>query len=185
MIRTNHPILLHACCGVCAIYVSRLLKETFKEVILYFYNPNIYPLREYEKRFEAVKKVSKINQLRLISEKYKPEIWFRYIKGLEDEPEGGFRCQHCFKLRLEKTAQYAQKKNIEFFTTTLSVSPYKQADVINRIGQELSLKYNLKFFSANFKKNDGFKKTMELAKRYDLYRQKYCGCIFSLYPKSK
>ncbi len=176
-------ILVHACCGVCAFWVGELLKKEFKEVVFYFYNPNIYPKEEWLKREKACLKVAKILGTGFVKEKYNPLKFYEKIKGFEKEKEGGKRCEICFRLRLEKTAIFGKKNGFPIFTTTLSISPYKNAELINKIGKELENKYKIKFKEADFKKKDGFKKTISLAKKYQIYRQNYCGCIFSLKEK--
>jgi len=172
-------ILFHICCGICAFYPVKLLQKEFQEVILYFYNPNIQPEEEYQKRLKAAQKVARILKTKLIVGPYQPKKWFEFVKGYEDEPEGGKRCSLCFRFRLEKTAQSAKKKEIDWFSTSLTVSPYKNAMIINQIGQEIAQKHKIRFLVRDFKKQDGFKKTMELAKKYHLYHQNYCGCVFS------
>jgi predicted adenine nucleotide alpha hydrolase (AANH) superfamily ATPase len=172
-------ILLHLCCANCGTVPIELLKKDFK-IVLYWFNPNIQPEQEYQKRLKDAEKLAQIYKLKLIKESYHPEKWFKQIKGLEKEPEGGKRCQICFKMRLSKTAQTATEKNFDYFATTLTIGPQKKAVTINKIGQELAEKYNLEFYSADFKKKDGFKKSVELSKKYNFYRQNYCGCVFSM-----
>jgi predicted adenine nucleotide alpha hydrolase (AANH) superfamily ATPase len=172
-------ILLHICCAPCATYsIERVLKDGY-QVIGYFYNPNIQPLNEYKRRLKEVKKLAKIMELTIYFGNYNLKEWFRRIKGLEKEPEGGKRCEQCFKMRLEQTAIFAIEKNIKFFTTTLTISPHKNSELIHRIGREIGDKYGLEFLPYNFKKKDGFKKSIILSKKFNLYRQNYCGCIFS------
>lgn len=183
-------IILHTCCGICAGYVVEILKKEFAKITLYFYNPNIHPKEEYEKRKEAARKITKAHQssrktslasggIDFLKGEYESEKWFHKIKGLEKEPEGGKRCPLCYQMRLEKTARLARKKGYDAFATTLTISPYKNTRIINQIGKALSKKYGIQFLENDFKKKDGFKKTIEIAKRYNLYRQKYCGCVFS------
>ena len=168
-------LLLHTCCAPCATHVSHLLSETY-EVMAYFYNPNIHPIEEYDRRRDELISYAGMVELDLFVEQPDFEYWYEYIKGLEEEPEGGARCWKCYQMRLEKTAQYAKNNNYDIFTTVLSVSPHKNAEKINEIGLELEQKYGVKFLQANFKKNDGFKKSIDLSKKYGLYRQNYCGC---------
>ncbi len=175
-------LLLHSCCGPCSSYVMEYLSKYF-DITVYYYDPNIEPAEEYFLRLEE--------QKRLVSEmfpgsgtevtegEYEPERYHDCIKGLEEEPEGGARCERCFRLRLEKTAETALKNGFEFFTTTLTVSPHKNAPLINAIGEETAKKYGVKFLNSDFKKRDGFKRSIELSEQYGLYRQNYCGCIYS------
>ena len=171
-------ILLHVCCAPCSPYVADLLSEDY-EVTLFFYNPNIQPKPEYELRLEEIKRFAEENNLKLIIGDYDLDKWTDYIKGLETEPERGKRCDQCFRLRLEKSIKIAEKKAIPYLTTTLTVSPHKDANTINRIGKELSENSKVDFLAENFKKNDGFKKTNLMGEKYNFYRQNYCGCIFS------
>ena len=175
-------ILLHSCCAPCSSYVIHYLANYFRITILY-YNPNISPWNEYDKR--------KKEQIRLIEEikttypvsfldcDYENDLYEKSIQGLEMEPERGKRCDVCFRLRLEKTAQLAIKNHFDYFGTTLTVSPYKNANLINDIGQQLEKEYSISFLVSDFKKKDGYKKSIELSKEYHLYRQDYCGCKYS------
>jgi len=175
-------ILLHSCCAPCSSYVITYLTNYFDITILY-YNPNIYPYEEYLKRKkEQIKLINEIetkNKLDFIDCDYDNEIFNKLIKGLENEPERGNRCNICYKIRIEKTAKLAKENNYDYFCTTLSVSPYKNAELINNIGKELEEKYNIKWLYSDYKKKDGYKKSIELSKKYNLYRQSYCGCIYS------
>ena len=176
-------ILLHSCCAPCSSQVITLLTEYFDITILY-YNPNIYPKDEYIKRKEEqIKLINEIehkNEIDIIDCDYENNIYENTIKGLENEPEGGKRCQQCFILRLEKTAQIAKKLNYNYFSTTLTVSPHKNSTIINNIGYELEKKYNIKWLPSDYKKEEGYKKSIELSKKYNLYRQDYCGCKYSI-----
>ena len=175
-------VLLHSCCAPCSSYVIEYLSDYFYLTILY-YNPNISPLDEYIKR--------KNEQVRLISEmktKYKVdiidcdydnEIYENLVKGLENEPERGKRCEVCFGLRLEKTAMIAKKMEYDFFGTTLTVSPYKNSLMINEIGSSIGNKLNIKYLVSDFKKRNGYKRSIELSREHNLYRQNYCGCKYS------
>ncbi len=168
-------VLLHICCAVCALEsVDRLRKEGF-EVTGFFYNPNIWPDSEFEKRKKEVVRISKILNFPLVVKDYERKEWKERIKGLESEPEGGKRCYECFKLRLEKTYLELEEKVFDFFTTTLSISPYKNSKLINEIGEKISEK----FLEKDFKKKRGFEETIKKAKELNLYRQRYCGCEFS------
>lgn len=174
-------LLLHSCCGPCSSYVITYLKDYFDITILY-YNPNIEPLSEYEKRKqEQIKLINKLNikTITLMDIDYENNKYREYVKGYEEEREGGNRCHLCYQLRLEKTAKKGKENNFEYFGTTLSVSPYKNALVLNKIGEELEEKYKIKWLYSDFKKKEGYKKSIELSKEYDLYRQDYCGCLFS------
>jgi Uncharacterized protein conserved in bacteria len=175
-------LLLHSCCGPCSSYVLDYLSNYFDITILY-YNPNIYPENEYDKRLnEQIKLINLLNNksIKLLTVPYNEEEFLNEIKGFETEEEGKQRCHLCYKFRLEKTANYAKENTYDFFATTLSVSPYKNSTVLNEIGIELEKKYNVPYLYSDFKKNDGYKKSIELSKKYDLYRQEYCGCRFSL-----
>lgn len=175
-------VMLHSCCAPCSSYVIEYLSQYFYLTIFY-YNPNISPKEEYEKR--------KKEQIRLINSmptKYKVDIidcdydndlYESSIKGLENEPERGRRCEVCFKLRLEKTAMIAKKKGYDYFGTTLTVSPYKNCSMINEIGLFISNKLDIKFLISDFKKRNGYKRSIELSHEYNLYRQNYCGCKYS------
>lgn len=172
-------LLLHSCCAPCSSYVIDYLNNYFDITILY-YNPNIFPFEEYEKRKqEEIRFIKNYDGVKLLDCDYDNEIYNNLIKGLENEPERGKRCSVCFELRLDKTAYLAKENDYEYFGSTLTVSPYKNADVINKIGEIIQEKYNVKWLYSDFKKNDGYKKSIELSKKYNLYRQDYCGCIYS------
>ena len=170
-------LLLHSCCAPCSSYVITYLKEFFDITVLY-YNPNIEPIEEYNKRKnEQIKLLKKLN-IKLLDIDYNNELFRDRISGLENEIEGGKRCTICYHLRLEKTAQIGENK-YEYFATTLTVSPHKNPVIINNIGSALEQIYNIKYLVSDFKKKDGYKKSIQLSKEYDLYRQNYCGCEFS------
>jgi len=175
-------LLLHSCCAPCSSYVISYLTNYFNITILY-YNPNISPIKEYKKRKEEqiklIKALPKKNKVNIIDCDYDNNIYEEKIKGLEKEPERGARCTVCFNLRLEKTAKTAKENNFDYFGTTLTVSPYKNCDLLNKIGYNLENKYNIKWLPSDFKKKDGYKKSIELSHKYNLYRQDYCGCIYS------
>ena len=172
-------LLLHSCCAPCSSYVITYLYDYFDITILY-YNPNIYPYEEYKKRKdEQIRLISNFKGVKIIDCDYDNDIYNEVIKGLENEPERGSRCTKCFYLRLDKTGEIAKKNNFECFGTTLTVSPYKNAKLLNEIGEDISKKYDIKWLYSDFKKDDGYKKSIELSKKYDLYRQDYCGCIYS------
>ena len=172
-------VLLHSCCAPCSSHVVTLLKEYFDVTVLY-YNPNIYPLEEYLKRKNEQIKLLEILNIPIMYIDYDHNEFKENVKGLEDEKEGGARCNKCFALRLEKTAILAQLNQFEYFCTTLTVSPYKNSQIINKIGAILEQKYNVKYLYSDFKKKEGYKKSIELSKKYDLYRQHYCGCEYSV-----
>ena len=171
-------VLLHTCCACCSTEVIERLKGN--EIILFFSNSNIFPKEEFEKRFGNAEKISKIYNLRLIKDKYNHSEWLGFIKGLEEEPEGGKRCWKCFEFNLRKTAEKAKKLGFENFTTTLTISPHKNSKKIFEIGNKIGKEYGLNFLEIDFKKKEGFKHSIELSKKYELYRQNYCGCEFSL-----
>ena len=172
-------MLLHVCCGVCAASVIEQLLPEYPELTLYYYNPSIHPKEEYEKRLEVVQALTDVFPVKLIEGEYNPGDWLNMVKGLEGESENGKRCLFCYAERLEETARKAIELGIKDFTTTLTISPLKKADIINNIGQRLAEKHNLHFYAANFKKKDGYKRSIELAKEHEFYRQNYCGCVFS------
>jgi len=147
---------------------------------LFFYNPNIHPKSEYEKRIEEIKKWAELKGFELIVADYDVESWMELMRGLENEPEGGERCLKCYEMRLKKVAKYAKENGVELVTTTLTISPHKKAEVINRIGQEVCEKFGVKYWDSNFKKQDGYKKSCELSEELGFYRQNYCGCVYSM-----
>ena len=180
-LKEKPKLLLHACCGICSASVLEKLSPYFDITIL-FYNPNIYPNEEFIKRLNTLKElIEKSNiKVKLETPTYNEEEFLQISKGLEEEKEGGERCTKCFYLRLEKTAQIAKEKKYDYFCTTLSVSPYKDAQKLNKIGKVLEKKYNIKYLYSDFKKKEGYKRSNELSKKYNLYRQNYCGCKYSL-----
>ncbi len=191
-IKNNGPqqrpsLLIHSCCAPCSSYILKYLIEYFN-ITVFYYNPNIYPVSEHDKRLNEQKelinqinseKKNKFNFIKLIEGPSDFEKFSQISKELENEPEGGKRCCHCYLMRLEKTAEMAKENNYDYFTTTLTISPHKNASVINNIGQKLEAKYSIKYLYSNFKKKDGYKKSIQLSKQYNLYRQDYCGCVFS------
>jgi predicted adenine nucleotide alpha hydrolase (AANH) superfamily ATPase len=170
-------IILHICCGVCAAGTVQILKGEGHYVTGFFYNPNIYPREEYFRRLDATYKVAKELDFPLYIAQYVPEEWLNVTNSLEDEPEGGKRCAVCYRLRLERTFEFLQEYAADAFTSTLTISPHKPAVVVNNIGVEIG---GEKFLVRDFKKKDGFKRAMEMARRLELYRQDYCGCIYSM-----
>ncbi len=175
-------LLLHSCCAPCSSYVISFLDKYFDITVLY-YNPNIYPKEEYEKRkkeqIRFINDFESKNKLSFIDGDYDEKAYFNYMKEKTYNKEGDEHCYLCYKYRIEKTAQIAKAKGYDYFTTTLSVSPYKNSLYINEIGKYLEEKYQLKFLRSDFKKDNGYKKSIELSKQYNLYRQNYCGCIYS------
>lgn len=170
-------VVLHICCGVCAAGTAERLTSEGHEVLGLFYNPNIHPLEEYERRLEVAYKVAKELNFPLEVPPYTPEEWFAETSSLENEPEGGRRCAVCFRLRLKKTYLYLQDCGWDAFTTTLTISPSKSAEVINQAGREIG---GDRFLVRDFKKKAGFQRATELAKQWALYQQNYCGCVYSM-----
>ena len=177
----DHPkpaLILHVCCAPCATSVVERLRPEYR-VVPYFSNSNIHPEKEYRLRLREMERLSPEMSLDLFRDEYDPDRWFAEVRGLEHEPEGGARCERCFRLRLDRTAQFALAQGIDTFTTTLTVSPHKRADVIHRIGAEVAARHGLRFLPEDFKKRDGFRRSGELSREYGLYRQNYCGCLYS------
>lgn len=184
--KTKQKILLHSCCAPCSTAVIERLKEEFDIVIIY-YNPNIYPEEEYIKRKnEEIKYINHLNEIdkehsiSMLDCDYESEKFYAVTKGFENEREGGARCAICFKLRLEETAKRAKELGFDLFGTTLTVSPHKNAELINSIGLGIEKEIGVKFLVSNFKKNNGYKRSVELSKENNIYRQNYCGCEFAL-----
>ena len=175
-------LLLHSCCAPCSSYCLEYLSQYFKITVLY-YNPNLYPAEEYDRRvLEQRKLVSSLPvkyPVSLAEIKGEPKEFYSAVKGLESIKEGGERCFACFRLRLEKTAEYAKKNGFDFFTTTLTISPLKNAQKLNEIGEKAGEKFGVRHLPSDFKKKNGYLRSVELSKVYGLYRQDYCGCIFS------
>jgi predicted adenine nucleotide alpha hydrolase (AANH) superfamily ATPase len=173
-------ILLNVCCAPDATHSINVLRENGFYIVTFFYNPNIHPQEEYEARFNDMIKLAEKMQIENIADiPYDIEEWKKRCDLWAKEKEGGKRCIECFKLRLEKSAQKAKELGIDIFATTLTISPHKNADLINKLGKEIAETYGIKYYESNFKKKDGFKKSIELSKKYNLYRQNYCGCIYS------
>ncbi len=172
-------LLLHACCAPCATSVIERLIDKFR-LSVFFFNPNIQPKKEYELRLKEIRKLCEYHHLPLIVPSYNPHEWFKKIKRYKHYPEGSKRCTVCYAYRLYNTAIYAKKHNFDYFTTTLSVSPLKKYDKIKNIGKTLEA-LNVEFLDEDFKKKDGFKRSCELSKSFNFYRQNYCGCIYSYY----
>jgi predicted adenine nucleotide alpha hydrolase (AANH) superfamily ATPase len=174
----KQKLLLHVCCGPCSIAIFEELKEQF-DVTVHFCNPNIHPEEEYEKRKLEVIKICDELDIKFIEEDYNPEEWFKLTEEYKDEPEGGKRCPVCFKLRMEKSVQYALKNSFDYFATSLTSGRNKYAKIINPIGLELGEKYGVKFFEEDWKKKGRQEKAIELVKNKNIYRQDYCGCVYS------
>ncbi|MBD9098749.1 hypothetical protein EGP98_03985 [bacterium] len=179
-------LLLHSCCAPCSSAVLERISKYFKITIL-FYNPNITDYEEYLKRKEELKRLIKDvgYDIKIMDCDYDKEKFISLALGLENKKEGDIRCYKCYKLRLEKTAMEARNNNFDYFTTTLSISPYKNGKWLNEIGEELALKYNINYLYADFKKKNGYKRSVELSNIYHLYRQDYCGCIYSKVERDK
>ncbi len=176
-------LLLHACCAPCSSYVLEYLAEHM-QITVFFYNPNITREEEYRKRVEEEKRLIRELPVKypvsFLEGSYEPEQFFEKVKGLEKEPEGGKRCEVCFRLRLEQTAKAAvETGGFDHFTTSLTISPLKNAPLLNALGEEIGTQYGIPFLPSDFKKKNGYKRSIELSKEYDLYRQDFCGCIFS------
>ncbi len=183
---TKQKILLHSCCAPCSTAVIEKLAQDY-DITIFYYNPNIYPEEEYFKRkneeikyIEILHKTQPEIKIDMLDCDYDNITFYNAVKGLENEREGGARCAVCFKVRLEKTALVAKNNNYDIFGTTLSVSPHKNAELLNQIGKSLEEKYGIKYLEANFKKQDGYKRSVELSKENNIYRQSYCGCEFAL-----
>jgi len=172
-------LLLHICCGPCATTVIKRLKDGY-EITGFFYNPNIFPEEEYQCRLEEAQKVVQNWKINLLTREYEHRVFLSEVRGLENEPEGGKRCEICFRLRLEKSALQAKELGCALLASTLTIGPNKNAEVINRIGKEVCAPLGIDFLEADWKKNDGFRQSVELSRKLGLYRQHYCGCEFSI-----
>lgn len=171
-------ILLHSCCAPCSTSVIERISPYFDITVIY-YNPNIEPVEEYEKRKEEEQRFLKQQNIKMVDCDYDNDAWHDAVRGLESEPERGARCYVCYKKRLEYTCKKAKELGFEYFGTTLTLSPYKKSDWVNEIGLKLEKEYNISFLISDFKKQNGYKRSIELSKEYGLYRQNYCGCIYS------
>ena len=179
-IKNKPKLLLHSCCAPCSTSVLELLTKYFK-VDIFYYNPNIYPENEYLKRKkEQERLIMLLNEdINFIESCYNPQVFNNEIKGLEQEKEGGSRCKKCIALRMKEACKYAKENNYDFFTTTLSVSPHKNSKMINEIGYSLETEYSMPYLYSDFKKKEGYKRSILLSKKYNLYRQNYCCCKYS------
>ena len=173
-------LLIHSCCAPCSSYVLDYLKSYFNITVL-FYNPNMIDEEEFEKRYDEQVKIIEVldKTINLVKIPYDSKVFYEAIKGLEAEPEGGRRCTKCFELRLREAALYAKSNNFDFFTTTLSISPLKNATLLNELGVEIGEHHGVRYLESDFKKKNGYKISVDLSKENDLYRQDYCGCIYS------
>lgn len=177
-------ILLHTCCAPCFSYPFELLSRNYR-VDAFYYNPNISPSAEYYKRLDEIAEYSKLMNFKLIESNFNQKDFYKLISPFRFTGEGGERCRLCYQIRMEKTAEYASDNNYDYFSTALSISPHKNSSWITEIGKELELKYNVKYYESDFKKNGGFKRSCEISKNNNFYRQNYCGCIYSLYERKK
>jgi predicted adenine nucleotide alpha hydrolase (AANH) superfamily ATPase len=172
-------ILVHVCCAPDALYVFGVLKADY-EVTGFFSNSNIHPRREYDLRLEEARKVAGMLDIPLLEDAYEPKAWFALTRKFKDEPEKGRRCDVCYATRLARTAETAARQGFDAFATVMSLSPWKKTAVMNRIGRQFATRHGLDFLAADFKKKDGFKKSVDLSRAHGLYRQDYCGCLYSL-----
>lgn len=181
-------LLIHSCCAPCSSYCLEYLSNYFDITVLY-YNPNIFPKDEYMYRIEEQKRLIEAmtfpNEVKFIATDYTPNDFYDSIRGLEEEPEGGDRCTVCFRVRLEYAAKLAKSLGFDYFVTTLSISPMKNSKLLNTIGLELEKEYGVKYLISDFKKRDGYRRSVELSKEYELYRQDYCGCVYSKNERNK
>ena len=174
----KQKILLLTCCAPCSTHVIEVLKASY-DITALFYNPNIQPEEEYLRRLKAMEKLCTINNMLLLRGQYATKKWMERVGGLEKEPEGGKRCAACFSMRLEEAVRVALDQGLKTFAATLTISPHKNVHVINRAGQEVEKKFGVRFLAVDFKQDDGFRKSCEMSRHYGLYRQHYCGCIYS------
>lgn len=181
--REAPTLFLHSCCAPCSSYVLEYLSEFFR-ITVFYYNPNIYPAEEYEKRVEEqknlIERLPSVYPIKFVEGVYDKERFYEMARGLEQVPEGGERCFRCYELRLRETARLAAERGFDYFTTTLTISPLKNAAKLNEIGGLLGEEYQTVWLPSDFKKKNGYKRSIELSKEYNLYRQDYCGCVFSV-----
>lgn len=176
-------LLLHSCCGPCSSYVLEYLSEFFA-ITVFYYNPNIYPEEEYWFRVKEqevlIEKIPAKHPIHFLSGEYEVEKYYRAVKGLKQEREGGDRCLACYRLRLTEAAHLAKENGFDYFTTTLSISPHKDSQVLNALGQEIAEQFGVAYLLSDFKKRGGYQRSVELSKEFGMYRQDYCGCVFSM-----
>ncbi|MCR5624509.1 MAG: epoxyqueuosine reductase QueH [Lachnospiraceae bacterium] len=175
-------LAMHVCCAPCSSYCLEYLTKYF-DITCIYYNPNISPKEEFDKRVNELRRLSNempfCHTVNIVEGKYDNDRFNEIVKGLEKEPEGGKRCHKCYRMRMEESAKYAKENNFDFFTTTLSISPLKDSQVLNQIGKELSDIYDIPYLYSDFKKKGGYLRSIELSREYDLYRQNFCGCVYS------
>ena len=180
-------LFLHSCCAPCSSYVLEYLSRYFYITVLY-YNPNIFPPSEYALRVREqeslISRMDFVYPVAFLEGSYRPETFYEAVKGLEGEPEGGKRCEKCYELRLLEAAKEAKAGDYDYFTTTLTISPLKSADRLNEIGRRVGTEYGVAYLPSDFKKRDGYKRSTQLSKEYGLYRQDYCGCVYSVRERS-
>lgn len=181
-------LFLHSCCAPCSSYVLEYLSSYF-QITVYYYNPNIYPPEEYRERSLEVERLigelKTVYPIKFISGDYNPQLFYHEVEGFEEEPEGGERCEICFKLRLQEAARIAAEQGYDYYTTTLTISPLKDAECLNTLGESIGLEYGIAFLNSDFKKKNGYKRSIELSSEHHLYRQDYCGCVFSKRDRDK
>ena len=185
---TVPTLFLHSCCAPCSSYVLEYLSEYF-QITVFYYNPNIYPDEEYYKRVEEQKRFIERfpakHKISFVEGNYDKDRFYAIAKGLELVPEGGERCFACYELRLREAAEYAKERDMDYFTTTLSISPMKNAEKLNEIGEKLVQEYSVKYLTSDFKKKNGYKRSVEISEEYGMYRQDYCGCVFSMQERER
>lgn len=176
-------LLLHSCCAPCSSYVLEYLSKYYK-ITVYYYNPNIYPPQEYANRLKEqtmlIEKMEFVHPVTILAGSYETEQFYQVTKGLEQEAEGGARCTMCYELRLREAAKVAKAGGFDYFTTSLSISPLKSSDQLNEIGERMEREYHIAYLPSDFKKRDGYKRSIALSQEYGLYRQNYCGCVYSI-----
>ncbi len=181
-------LFLHSCCAPCSSYVLEYLSE-YMEITVFYYNPNIYPETEYTMRVHEQKELIRKRKWKypvsFLEGNYDTKRFYEMARGMEQIPEGGERCFSCYEMRLEESARLAKEGNYDYFTTTLSISPMKNAQKLNEIGERLAERYGVKYLFSDFKKKNGYKRSIELSEEYGLYRQNYCGCVFSMEERKK
>lgn len=185
---TVPTLFLHSCCAPCSSYVLEYLSQYF-QITVFYYNPNIYPEEEYYKRVEEQKRFIERfpakYKISFVEGNYDKDRFYAMAKGLEFVPEGGERCFACYELRLREAAEYAKERKMDYFTTTLSISPMKNAEKLNEIGDRLAQEYGIKYLTSDFKKKNGYKRSVEISEEYGMYRQDYCGCVFSMQERER